>query len=774
MTQPRPDLRLLPAAVAVWLTALGATLTDRPAPLLVLGAAGGVAGVLLLRRGGAARRVVGVAALGASAMAAVVGIRLLTVRAGPLPGLAAQRAVADLELVVTGDPRARSVRTIGSARAPDGVVIPARVLRVSARGRSWRVHSPVVVLAPTRGWARLLPSQHVGVTARLAPGDDRDITAVVTARGPPGRVGRASLLQRVAGELRAGLRRAARGLPPDERGLLPGLVDGDTSGLPPGLVADCRTTGLTHLVAVSGTNVAFVAAAGLFAARWAGLRARAVPAAGLASMVFFVVLARPEPSVLRATVTGTVGVLAMVRGGRRTGVASLLAAVVVLLLLDPPLGRSYGFALSVLATGGLLVLAPGWRRTLAGWLPGPVADALAVSAAAQLMCAPLLVLLSGTVSLVAVPANLLAAPAVAPATVLGVVTALLALPCPPLAAVAAHLAALPVAWIVLVARLGARAPYATLPWSRSWQGAVLLALLTLAALVLAPRVRRRPPLLAACCATLLVLASPFGPRQPWPPPGWLMVACDVGQGDALVVATQPRHAVLVDAGPDPRAVDACLRRLGVRTLDVVILTHFHADHVEGLPGALDGRRAGVVVVSPLAEPPDEAIRVHRWAAAAAVPVRIVTMGEHDRVGPVSWQVLWPARIIRGEGSDPNNASIAILLTTAGVRILLTGDVEAPAQAALLDEAQADGVDLRADVLKVAHHGSANQDPQLLAAVAPRLAVVSVGKDNPYGHPSPQTMAMLSRRGVPTARTDRDGDVAVVGPLTSLRLATRRR
>src|SRR4029077_988121 len=154
------------------------------------------------------------------------------------------------------------------------------------------------------------------------------------------------------------------------------------------VVADFRTSGLTHLVAVSGANVAIVLAAALLAARWGGLRARAVPAAGLVAVLGFLVLARPEPSVLRATVCGVVAVVALGRGGRAAGLSALCAAVVVLLLSDPGLGRSYGFALSVLAPAGLLVLAPPWRQRLAQHLPPVVADALAVPAAAQVACAP--------------------------------------------------------------------------------------------------------------------------------------------------------------------------------------------------------------------------------------------------------------------------------------------------------------------------------------------------------------------------------------------------
>ena len=223
--------------------------------------------------------------------------------------------------------------------------------------------------------------------------------------------------------------------------------------------------------------------------------------------------------------------------------------------------------------------------------------------------------------------------------------------------------------------------------------------------------------------------------------------------------------VVVDAGPDPRLMDRCLRRLGVHKVVMVVLSHFHADHVEGLPGVLRGRRVGEIVVGPYGEPAAERARVLRWAAAARVPVRVVTVGEQVSVGPLAWRVLWPRRVIEGEGSAPNNASIVMLVHVAGVRLLLCGDVEPPAQRALLETWAARPV----DVLKVAHHGSAYQSPELLAAVRPRVAVISVGANNDYGHPAPRTLRALQRLGALVRRTDRDGTVAVVGPAARLRV-----
>ena len=216
---------------------------------------------------------------------------------------------------------------------------------------------------------------------------------------------------------------------------MPALVTGDDQRLSDELVEDFRTAGLTHLTAVSGTNLTLVLASP--AARRPvvrGCAAGAVVVVGLLGVVGFVLMARPEPSVVRAAAMGTVALLGLGAGGRAAGVRALGAAVLLLLVADPWLARSPGFALSVLATGGILFVAPPFRDALARWLPRTLAEAVAVPLAAQLACTPVVAALSGEVSLVAVAANLLVAPAVGPATVLGLAAGLVGLLAPPLGA----------------------------------------------------------------------------------------------------------------------------------------------------------------------------------------------------------------------------------------------------------------------------------------------------------------------------------------------------
>ena len=363
------------------------------------------------------------------------------------------------------------------------------------------------------------------------------------------------MVQRAAGTLRAGLRRAVARLPSGPRGLLPGLVVGDTSRMPPVLVDDFRTAGLTHLVAVSGANVAIVVGFVLLGARWLGARGRLLPVLGLLAILGFVVLARPQPSVLRAAVMGGVALLALATGRRRTSMGALGAAVLLLVLVDPWLARSYGFVLSTLATAALVVLAPGWTAALhRRGVPSAMAAAVAVPLAAQAVCGPVVAMLAGQVSLVAVLANLLAAPAVAPATVLGV-----------LATVASRVSATGSrrGWpMSRRCRPGGSSPSPQRCAPRRWPvgvvdvgpgGGCFSRSSPCVAAAAVRRVSSRPRLAAGCAVLLVVGWRSCPPRHPgWPPPGWLLVACDVGQGDGLVLSAGPGGAVVVDAGPDPR------------------------------------------------------------------------------------------------------------------------------------------------------------------------------------------------------------------------------
>lgn len=769
------DIRLLLPAATGWIGAVVLLALPWWAGILVgvvcmVGAVG-----LWVIGGRTARRVtaIGVVAV-LAAMGAVCGLKVRSLEEGPIQGLADSQAAVSVELVVTGDP---VLRAGTGARKPPYVVVRGRVEQVSGRGRTTRIRTPVLIVG-SKAWADVRYGAKVAATGRLKQVEaGSDVAAVLSSRSPPTQIDRPAWWLRAAEHVRAGLRRSVDDQPEAVRGLVPALVMGDDAGLPEQLNEDFRVTGLTHLAAVSGTNLTLLLAFVVPLARIVGVRARGLTAVGLVMVVVFVVLARPQPSVLRAAAMGVVALMAMTSGGRRRGVRSLSAAVLMLLLVDVSLARSAGFVLSVLATAGIVILAPGWRDTLARRIPRWLAEAIACPLAAQLACTPIVAWLSGQVSLVAVAANLLAGPAVGPATVLGFIAAGVALLSGTLAGLVGWLAAWPARWIVAIAEHGSEFPGAVVSWPATIVGVVALTIVCLVLVLAMTRLLARPlAMVLAMVITVVAVVRPVG-RLGWPPNDWLIVACDVGQGDGFVVQVAPGSAVVVDTGPDPEPMDRCLRRLGIRQVPIVVITHFHADHAGGLAGVLKGRTIGEIEVTAYPSPPAEVRRVMTLAVSRRITVRTVSYGERRTVGPISWSVVWPARVpsatgsgssVDSEGSPENNSSVAMLLQTHGVRMLLTGDLEPESQRAVL----AAGSEIRADILKVPHHGSANQDERFVEATGARLALVSAGIDNDYGHPAPSTLDLLQHLGMTVARTDTGGSIAVTrAPTGSLALAT---
>ena len=833
-----PDLRLALPAAAAWPAAWWATGVDAtPAAGAAAVAAVMLAAVCLyLHRTPAGPREprwsswwsswwsrlsgsLGSMALVVAACAAVCSSAavLTTVRtAGPLPALTAARAVVELSGSAAGD----AVRLApGRFGGPGRTGVRLDVRQVAGRGSTSTVRSPVFVIADGR-WSAVSAGQHVTFTGRLAPPEPGDGTvALVVALGPP-QVREGAWFWRVADHVRAGLRAACAGLDEDAGGLLPSLVVGDTSTLPEALRTDLRVSGLTHLTAVSGANVAIVVGSTMWVAAALGAP-RALRWGGAAvALLGFVALARPQPSVLRAGVMAALALTALAGARRPRGVPVLSSAVIALLVGDPWLARSAGFALSAVATGSLLLLAPAWVTRLERYVPRPVAVALAAPAAAQAACGPVVVLLDPAVSMVAVPANLLAQPAVAPATVLGVVAALVSTVWPTGAQAVAATASVATGWISEVAHRAAAVPGAQMPWPGGVAGAALLLVLTAAVVAASLGWPRRAPgrcpgwaggaggtdgatggwrrggrsrLLAPAALLALLAGWLVSARLPVPGaatalPRWAVAMCDVGQGDATLLRSGPDRAVLVDAGPDPAAVDGCLDRLGVLHLDLVVLSHAHADHVLGLPGALEGRRVGRLLVSPLHAPVENDRRVRRWAAQAGAEVHVggagVT-GASDTGGyGVRWSVLapqagryppvpetsaspgggaGPGAAGDPEGTEVNESSLVVVaeVTTPDgtVRVATLGDLETQGQSALLSTISGSPVG-PVDVVKVSHHGSAKQVPALYERLGARVALVGVGAGNDYGHPAPSTLTMLHRTGATVLRTDRDGDVLV--------------
>ncbi|ANH40228.1 ComEC family competence protein [Nocardioides dokdonensis FR1436] len=748
------DLRMTLVGAAAWVGGLLGALA--PAPVL-----GGVAGATLAacavlaawgRRAAALTGAVLLVVLQAVGVSSL--LRHDQVARGPVAELAAERAVVRVVATVTGDPRPLD------GPYADGVVLRVSVREIGGRGRVHALRAPVLVLAPDT-WREVPLGASVVASGRLGVAEGDDVAAVLHASGAPRVRAPPDLWWRGAGAVRASLRDSVAHRPAPERVLVPALVDGDDVGLAEEVADDFRTTGLTHLLAVSGTNLTLVVGSLLWLARGCRVRGRWLLLVGAAGIVGFVLLARTEPSVLRAAVMGAVALVALGTDGARRGPRTLGVAVTALLLVQPALAVSIGFALSVLATAGIMLLAPGWRDAMTRWMPRWLAEAIAVPAAAQLACTPLVAGISGQVSLVAVGANLLAAPVVGPATVIGLAGGIVGLVAPPVGRLLGTVATWCLSWIVAVAERGAALPAAAVDWDTGPLSLTLLTVLSLGLAALAPRLLVRPfPTVLACLALgVVVVVRP--PSATWAPEGWVLVVCDVGQGDALVLRAGEGSAVVVDAGPDPEAVDRCLDDLGVQHVALLVLTHFHADHVDGVARVFDGRSVDRVLTSPLLDPPEAVATVGRTAREAGAAVGVAPYAVALRIGDVVLQPVWPTSSLPaagpGDGSTANDQSVVLLAEVGGVRVLLPGDLEPPGQAALVRALP----DLRVDVLKVPHHGSRAQDLDLLTGLDAEVAVVPVGADNTYGHPDPGLLAALEGSGADVLRTDTDGALAVV-------------
>lgn len=675
-----------------------------------------------------------------AAVAASCAWRLGQTQHSPLDDMVEQHRLATLDVEVSRDAR------VFTRFGRDAGVVGVLVLRATTNDTTvaTRDLATAFVDGPTDD---LVVGRRLTMVGRLAPSNTTsEVATIDVVRRSPTRP--AAWWWEASERVRAGVRQAVAHTGRDQSALVPALVDGDDQRISEEVQEEFRRSGLTHLLAVSGTNLTIVLAVVLLLARSLGAPRRVLVVLGLVSVAGFVLLARPDPSVVRAAAMGVVG-LAALGLGSRGGIRALSVAIVALLFIDPWLSRSLGFVLSVCATAGILLAAPPLAGRLERWMPRWCALAVAVPIAAQLACTPAIAAISGEVSLVAVFANVLAGPLVAPATVAGLAGGLLDLVSAPVARIPGTVAGWCVSVILEISHVASSLSGASLAWRAPWW--LLIVLVPLVFVVLWRLARH--PVVVVGIALGVGLGMWRPPQVGWPPDGWVMVACDVGQGDATVVATGDGSAMLVDVGPEPVAVDRCLDRLRVDDLAVVAITHAHADHVDGWTGMVAGRDVGTVLVGPTGGPRDLDV----------VPERVAA-GQAFGVGQLSVEVLWPAAAqaapAESDGSAMNDASLVLRVTLTGdrpLRLLLTGDVEPDAQEALVRLHP----DLAADVIKMPHHGSGRQSDRFFTAVGARVATISAGKDNDYGHPAAAALRLLRNHHVDWWRTDTDGDIAVV-------------
>jgi competence protein ComEC len=602
-----------------------------------------------------------------------------------------------------------------------------------------------------------------------------------------------------SGEIRARAETAlGRGMPPREAELARGFVLGEDEGIDEVTVEDFRRSGLSHLLAVSGQNVALLAllAIPLLAALGIPLRARLVWV--LALIAVYVPLAGAGPSIQRAGLMGALSVLATLAGRRASRFYALGVAAAVMLTVEPGVAADVGWQLSFAAVLGILLLANPLRAAIAGRIGAggwrrALADGAAMTIAATLATAPLIAFHFEAFSTTTLLANLLALPAVAPAMWLGMLAAAAGqvpgLPVEALNAVDAPLLAYIAqvaawcgrpSWAYAHVRIGvpgllasylaiAAAALAALRLGRARRLAALrdpkhpADVTKRGARVHSPARRRRiaGALGVAVVAVGLVwaLRAPAGGGAAPESPGGLRVSIlDVGQGDAILLKPAGAPAVLVDGGPPGEGLVAKLRAAGVERLGAAVVTHDQSDHAGGIRELLGRMPVGRLLYAVLGR-----ATLAEARAGGAVTARLAR-GSELRAGSLRLDVLWPPRELLADprrGEDPNRLAIVLLARWRRFAMLLAADAEA--ESTPLDPGPI-------DVLKVAHHGSEDAGlDALLDRARPRLAIVSVGEANPFGHPAPATLATLARHGVPVLRTDREGTVVLDVSRTGVRV-----
>lgn len=575
----------------------------------------------------------------------------------------------------------------------------------------------------------------------------------------------------------------SRGMPPREAELARGFVLGQDEGIDARTVEDFRRAGLSHLLAVSGQNVALLALLAMpaLAALGIPLRMRLVWVLGL--IVVYVPLAGAGPSIQRAGTMGALTVLATLAGRRASRFYLLALAAIVTLALDPRIAADVGWQLSFAAVLGILLLATPLRRAISnrigtgGW-QRTLAEGVGMTIAATVATAPLIAFHFGTLSTTTLVANLLALPAVAPAMWLGMLVAATGqvpgFPVEPLNS----LNAVFLAYIAQVAAWCARPSWAYLQVRLGGAGLAASYIAIAAVAVLIARLRRRQRIaalrrrrsrrpsrrttasamgLAPAVAVVLVavgLASVFL----WPdaktdarvPAGSLCVSVlDIGQGDAILLQPGGAPAVLVDGGPPGDDLLGKLHAAGVGQLGAVLVTHDQSDHVGGIEELLGRMPVHRLLYAVLGKQ-----MLAQARAVGALPQRVAA-GSELRSGGLRLDVLWPPPELLVEshaGDDPNQFAVVALAHWHSFSMLLTADAEA--EATPIDAGPV-------DVLKIAHHGSEDAGlDELLDRTMPALAVISVGEDNPFGHPTPSTLTTLATHGVRTLRTDRGGTIVL--------------
>lgn len=568
--------------------------------------------------------------------------------------------------------------------------------------------------------------------------------------------------------IRASFLASLNGVTPDAAALVAGLAIGDDSKLSEQTKNDFKVVSLTHLSAVSGANCAIVLAGVALLLNLLPVKRIVRLGLSFGAIFLYLGLVGPEPSVLRASVMVAVVLVGWSLGRRVHPLDAISLSIILLLIYEPTLSLDYGFALSVLATLGLLVLAPRLVEHFEKRMPTWLAVVLSVSIAAQIACLPVLLVLQPKIPVYSVLANILAEPLVAPITVLGLIACLISPMLPALASALSYCASL-LSWcIVFIGNSLASAPASSINWFAGSLGIVLGILM--AAGIWIYLVTKNSPL-KNIAGTVVVLigfvfitqTSSFAfQRGNFYAGEFTLVNCDVGQGDALVIRSGGEVAV-VDVGREDPAIDSCLTDLNISKIDLLVLTHFDMDHVGGVVGAVTGRSVSKALLTSFVDRRPGAEFVQNVLAAQSIETILAEKDMTGQLGSFNWQVLSPHRG-GSEASDSNDGSVSMVWEDDQMVLYTLADLGERAQLRIGAESSnllTREYGSKVVVVKVAHHGSGDQAFEFYEAIRPDLALISVGQNNSYGHPTRRTLDLLERSGAQVLRTDEMGALGVI-------------
>jgi competence protein ComEC len=573
----------------------------------------------------------------------------------------------------------------------------------------------------------------------------------------------ANLFDKAINKVRSNFLEVTKLLPGSARELLPGLILGDTRNQSLSLSQDMKNSGLTHLTAVSGGNIAILLLAIIWLCQKFKISIRKQILAGLVTLIIFALLVRTEPSVVRASLMGAISLLGLFTGTRRHGISALVTTICVALLVDPNLAVSWGFCLSVFATAGLLFFTRPFASKISEIvprIPESLSVLIAVALSAQISTAGLIAGFSGQITLWSIPANLLASPAIPFVTILGYLSLLFSNIYTPLAYIFGYLASIFANWIGFLAHYFASRESSSIHVPKGIIGFLLISfIMVLSAsfffLIAKIKIQHKKTLTILLCLLLIcIFILKTKESKNWPMRTWQFVMCDVGQGDGLVLKDSTGKVLVVDVGPNGQLMNDCLKKLGVKAIDVLMLTHFHADHVEGLELVKNRHKIDKVYLTWVEDPIFEVERTKQLLNG--IQTSHITSGDVISLGEMKIQNLWPTRIKMNLGSIPNNASLVNLVTIKNASFLLTGDIEPPAQEAIQKLWKIPQV----DVVKVPHHGSKFQNANFPKWTRARLALISVGQENSYGHPAKLTLDLYRDSGMQVLSTDEVGSIAI--------------